>query len=49
MQDATGQFAIRVRDLIVGFGQHVVIDRLELDVRRGEILGLVGAGNFRLG
>jgi phospholipid/cholesterol/gamma-HCH transport system ATP-binding protein len=43
MQDATGQFAIRVRDLIVGFGQHVVIDRLELDVRRGEILGLVGA------
>ena len=36
-------FAIRVRDLVVGFGKHVVIDHLSLDVRRGEILGLVGA------
>jgi phospholipid/cholesterol/gamma-HCH transport system ATP-binding protein len=34
---------IRVRDLVVGFGEHVVIDHLSLDVRRGEILGLVGA------
>ena len=30
-------------DLVVGFGRHVVIDHLSLDVRRGEILGLVGA------
>jgi phospholipid/cholesterol/gamma-HCH transport system ATP-binding protein len=37
------QFAIRVRDLVVGFGRHVVIDHLTLDVRKGEILGLVGA------
>jgi phospholipid/cholesterol/gamma-HCH transport system ATP-binding protein len=43
MQDATGQFAIRVHDLVVGFRHHVVIDHLALDVRRGEILGLVGA------
>ena len=43
MQEATGQFAIRVSDLVVGFGRHVVIDHLSLDVRRGEILGLVGA------
>ena len=28
---------------MVGFGRHVVIDHLSLDVRRGEILGLVGA------
>ena len=28
MQEATGQFAIRVRDLVVGFGRHVVIDHL---------------------
>jgi phospholipid/cholesterol/gamma-HCH transport system ATP-binding protein len=35
--------AISVRDLTVGFGQRVVLDRLSLDVRRGEILGLVGA------
>lgn len=43
MQDADTPFAIRVRDLVVGFGRRVVIDHLSLDVRRGEILGLVGA------
>ena len=36
------QPAIRVRDLVVGFGDHVVLDHLSLDVRRGEILGFVG-------
>jgi phospholipid/cholesterol/gamma-HCH transport system ATP-binding protein len=35
--------AIRIRDLVVGFGKHTVIDRLTLDVRAGEIMGLVGA------
>ena len=43
MTDPANPFAIRVRDLVVGFGKHVVIDHLSLDVRRGEILGLVGA------
>ncbi len=43
MQQAAPQFAIRVHDLVVGFGRQVVIDHLSLDVRRGEILGLVGA------
>jgi phospholipid/cholesterol/gamma-HCH transport system ATP-binding protein len=43
MQDAAPPFAIRVHDLVVGFGRHVVIDHLSLDVRKGEILGLVGA------
>ena len=43
MQEVTPQFAIRVHDLVVGFGRRVVIDHLSLDVRRGEILGLVGA------
>jgi phospholipid/cholesterol/gamma-HCH transport system ATP-binding protein len=43
MPQADTEFAIRVRDLVVGFGRHVVIDHLSLDVRRGEILGLVGA------
>jgi len=33
---------IRVRDLVVAFGEHVVLDQLSLDVRQGEILGLVG-------
>ena len=36
-------WAIRVRDLSVGFGDQIVLDRLSLDVRRGEIFGLVGA------
>jgi phospholipid/cholesterol/gamma-HCH transport system ATP-binding protein len=43
MQDENVQFAIRVRDLVVGFGRQVAIDHLTLDVRKGEILGLVGA------
>lgn len=34
--------AIRVRDLVVGFGDRVVLDHLDLDVHRGEILGFVG-------
>jgi phospholipid/cholesterol/gamma-HCH transport system ATP-binding protein len=40
--DAVPDAVIRVRDLVVGFDGHVVLDRLSLDVRRGEILGLVG-------
>jgi len=33
---------ISIRGLCTGFGQHVVHDHLDLDIRRGEILGLVG-------
>jgi phospholipid/cholesterol/gamma-HCH transport system ATP-binding protein len=43
MPQSASQFAIRVHDLVVGFGRQIVIDHLSLDVRRGEILGLVGA------
>ena len=43
MPQSAPQFAIRVHDLVVGFGRQIVIDHLSLDVRRGEILGLVGA------
>jgi phospholipid/cholesterol/gamma-HCH transport system ATP-binding protein len=43
MPEMAPTFAIRVKELVVGFGRHVVIDHLSLDVRRGEILGLVGA------
>jgi len=35
--------AIHVSDLVVGFGRQTVLDHLSLDVRKGEILGLVGA------
>ena len=34
---------IKVRDLVVTFGDQMVLDHLSLDVRGGEILGVVGA------
>jgi phospholipid/cholesterol/gamma-HCH transport system ATP-binding protein len=34
---------IKVRELVVGFGDRNVLDHLSLDVRGGEILGVVGA------
>ena len=37
------EIAIEVRDLVVGFGDQIVLDHLSLDVRAGEILGVVGA------
>ena len=43
MDSSADEMAIRVRDLLVGFGDQIVLDHLSLDVRRGEILGLVGA------
>ena len=43
MLDARMQAPIRVRDLVVGFGARTVLDRLSLEVRRGEIIGVVGA------
>src|SRR3569832_1528622 len=43
MPESQQEFAIRVRDLVVGFGRQTVLDHLSRDVRRGEILGLVGA------
>jgi len=33
---------VTVRDLVAGFGDAIVLDRLSLDVRGGEILGVVG-------
>jgi phospholipid/cholesterol/gamma-HCH transport system ATP-binding protein len=34
---------IRVRGLEVGFGENLIMDGLDLDIRRGEVLGVVGA------
>lgn len=34
--------AVHVRDLKTSFGEHIVHQKLDLDVRRGEILGVVG-------
>ena len=36
------EIAIRVRGLVTRFGAQTVHDGLDLDVRRGEILGVVG-------
>lgn len=43
MAASPGRPAISVRDLLVGFGDQIVLDGVSLDVRRGEILGVVGA------
>jgi phospholipid/cholesterol/gamma-HCH transport system ATP-binding protein len=42
MVGAGNEAVIRVRDLVVGFGDVNVLDHLSLDVFRGEILGFVG-------
>jgi phospholipid/cholesterol/gamma-HCH transport system ATP-binding protein len=34
--------AIRVRGITVGFGEKIILDKLDLDVKRGEVLGFVG-------
>ena len=39
----TPETLIKIRDLSVGFGSHLVLDKLDLDIYRGEILGFVGA------
>lgn len=41
--DKTAPIVISVSDLVVGFPGQIVLNHLSLDVRRGEILGLVGA------
>ena len=43
MPQLAQNLAISVENLTVGFGENTVIDHLSLDVRRGEVLGLVGA------
>jgi len=43
MADQGQNPVINVHDLVVGFGDRIVLDHLSLDVRRGEILGIVGA------
>ena len=41
--EAGDEIVLSVRDVTVAFGDNVVLDHLSLDVRRGEILGFVGA------
>jgi phospholipid/cholesterol/gamma-HCH transport system ATP-binding protein len=37
-----GDFVVRVRGLVTRIGGHVIHDGIDLDVRRGEVLGVVG-------
>ena len=39
--------AIRVRDLVVGFGDRLIMKGLDLDVMRGEVMGFVGGSGTR--
>lgn len=41
MAEQPSDAIIRVRDITVQFGNTRVLDRLNLDVKRGEILGFV--------
>lgn len=44
MRDRQGrEIVLSVRDVSVAFGDNVILDKLSLDVYRGEILGFVGA------
>lgn len=38
----SAQPVIRVRDIVVGFGKKIILENLDLDVMRGEVLGFVG-------
>jgi phospholipid/cholesterol/gamma-HCH transport system ATP-binding protein len=42
MAKASKDVIIRVSDLVVGFGDTIVLNHVDLDVYRGEILGFVG-------
>ncbi|RJG47195.1 ABC transporter ATP-binding protein [Mesorhizobium sp. DCY119] len=39
----TDDIVLSARDITVGFGDKIVLENLSLDIRRGEILGFVGA------
>lgn len=42
MGEKGGDLVIRIRGLVTGFGRKIVHDHLDLDVHRGEVLGVVG-------
>lgn len=42
MADGRNEPVIRVRGLVNGFGSKIIHDHIDLDVKRGEVLGVVG-------
>lgn len=43
IKESRRDIAIGVRDLVVGFGDRIILNHLDLEVFRGEILGVIGA------
>jgi len=41
-KDVKQDVVIEVRGVVAGFGSHIVLDHIDLDVHRGEVLGFVG-------
>ena len=37
-----GEAVVEVRDLVVQYGERTILDRINLDIRRGEVLVLLG-------
>jgi len=46
LPDRPRDVVIRVRDLVVGFGDKLIMNGLNLDIYRGEVLGFVGASGM---
>jgi phospholipid/cholesterol/gamma-HCH transport system ATP-binding protein len=46
LSDRPRDVVIRVRDLVVGFGDKLIMNGLNLDIYRGEVLGFVGASGM---
>ena len=42
----SNQPIIKIRGLVNGFGSKIIHDHLNLDVRRGEVLGVVGGSGM---
>lgn len=42
-ENAEGDVVLSARGVTVGFGSKIILDQVDLDVRKGEILGFVGA------
>ncbi|MBV1707011.1 MAG: ABC transporter ATP-binding protein [Hyphomicrobiales bacterium] len=42
VRQKTAEYAVRVRDVVVGFDTKLILKGLDLDIRKGEVLGFVG-------
>ena len=42
LRQPVSEYAVRVRDVVVGFDTKIILKGLDLDIRKGEVLGFVG-------